>query len=135
LLRQLAAIAGDGQGVHAGHACIASTRGQAWLDLLETSGFELTDTSWSQLQAWGSYEPIPDLMRCTVSTIAIFGADDPLVPVQASIENYDTTASLAGRDQVNRVFPHAGHRMAATDSNQTVPGYLQYLSNSLNLEP
>lgn len=134
LFRQLAEIAGAGQGVHAGHDCVASARGQAWFDVLGASGFELTDVLGSQLQAWGTYDPIPDLMRCTVSTIALFGADDPLVPVQASIENYDRTASLAGRDQVNRVFPRAGHRMAVPDSNETVPGYLEYLSNLLRLD-
>jgi len=135
LLRELAEMADAGQGLNAGRDRIAAARGQTWLDRLEAVGFDLNEVLWSQLRAWGTYDPGPDLTRCTAPTVALFGADDPLVPVQASIDAYDRTAILAGRDHVNRVFPQAGHRMAASDSGEMVPGYLGYLSRSVSMGP
>jgi hypothetical protein len=64
---------------------------------------------WEQLRAWGNYDPAPDLRRCGVSMTAFFGANDPLVPIEASIEALYSTAAVANRMQTHHVFviPHS----------------------------
>lgn len=131
LLRELSEMAAIGHSAGDARDRLAEERGEAWFDRPEASGFDLTATMWSQLRAWGLYDPAPDLRRCTVSTLALFGADDPLVPVQASIDAYDRTAIVAGRQQVNRVFAGAGHRMARPNSTEIVPRYLECVSRAL----
>jgi pimeloyl-ACP methyl ester carboxylesterase len=57
-------------------------------------GFRLDAASWSQLGAWGQYDPGPDLDQLTTPTLAIFGGNDPLVPVHASIARLRDTAGF-----------------------------------------
>ena len=132
LLSELSEMADAERSADSARDRLAEARGAGLVDRLEAAGFELTETMWSQLRAWGLYDPEPDLRRCAVSTLALFGADDPLVPVQASIDAYDRTAMLAGRHQANQVFPGAGHRMAQRDSDELIPGYLEYVSRAIS---
>lgn len=131
LLGGLVKMADDGQCVHAARHQLDGARQQTWFQRVEAAGFDLTDTMWSQLRAWGSYDPGVDLRQCGVTTRALFGGDDPLVPVDDSIKAYDRTAALAGRSHANRVFPGAGHRMSSRDSAEPVPGYLEYVRRSV----
>ena len=75
---------------------------------------------------WGHYDPGPDLDRLTTPTLAIFGGDDPLVPVQASVARLRDTAERTARLQQITVFPGAGHRLQAGTS--PAPGYLDCLA-------
>jgi len=65
----------------------------------------LPPTLWLQARAWGFYDPEPDLRRCITPMLAVLGADDPLVPVQDSIEVYRRSAILAAREQTFACFP------------------------------
>jgi pimeloyl-ACP methyl ester carboxylesterase len=56
-----------------------------------------------------------DLWRHAVPTSAVFGENDPLVPVAASLEAYRRTAVRAERLQRTIVFPDADHRIQTGD--------------------
>jgi pimeloyl-ACP methyl ester carboxylesterase len=62
----------------------------------------------------------------TTPALAIFGSNDPLVPVQASIARLQETAEQTTRPQQIAVFPGADHRLQAGAS--PAPGYLTCLS-------
>jgi fermentation-respiration switch protein FrsA (DUF1100 family) len=80
----------------------------------------------AQLTAWGDYDPRGDLARLMTPTLAILGENDPLVPVRASAERYETTAASTGRLQETLIFPEADHRLRVTAG--FAPGYLTRLS-------
>ncbi len=130
LLQQLTATARAGHRYPHGQRIIASYQhepGYAALDAaLRAGGFTLDAATWSQLGAWGDYDPCDDLARLKIPTLAIFGENDPLVPVQASIARYSETAARAARPQQTVVFPGADHRLQITTS--FAPGYLTLLS-------
>ena len=94
--------------------------------LLSASGFTLDRATWAQLTAWADYDPCDDLPRLKTPTLAIFGENDPLVPVHASIERYQETAAHATRYQQTLVFPGADHRLQTTAG--FAPGFLTQLS-------
>jgi uncharacterized protein len=129
LLIDLVDLVEAGSDVDTGQGLLDARRGEAWFDRFEQLGFTLTEPMWAQLRAWGRYDPEPDLRRCAVPTTAFFGGSDPLVPVAASIEAYDQTAIVAGREQSTEVFPEAGHRMNPPASDAVVPGYLERLGH------
>jgi pimeloyl-ACP methyl ester carboxylesterase len=87
--------------------------------VLERTGFRLTDESYAQLRAWIDYAPDADLRVLRTPTLAIYGAADPLTPVQASI---DRLAHLAPMVR-SHVFADADHRLC-TDGT-LAPGYLE----------
>jgi hypothetical protein len=60
-------------------------------------------------------------------TLAIFGENDPLVPVAASVAVYERTAAQAARAHQIAVLPGADHRMR-TASGEFAVGYLTLLS-------
>jgi pimeloyl-ACP methyl ester carboxylesterase len=126
LLRQLTAAARAGRGYQHGQQIIATCQHEPWYPLLSAGGFTLDSTTWAQLTAWGEYDPCDDLTRLTTPTLAIFGENDPLVPVRASVERYTETAARAARHQETLVFPGAGHRLQGTRG--FAPGYLTRLS-------
>jgi pimeloyl-ACP methyl ester carboxylesterase len=94
--------------------------------VLSGGGFTLDHATWAQLTAWSDYDPCGDLARLTTPTLAIFGENDPLVPVRASVERYEKTAARTGRLQETLIFPGAGHRLQVTAG--FAPGYLARLS-------
>lgn len=97
---------------------IAEERDPVLRDLLERTGFRLTDESYSQLRAWIDYAPDADLDSLRIPTLAIYGARDQLTPVQASV---DRLAQLAPAVH-SEVFPGADHRLCIDGA--LVPGYL-----------
>lgn len=93
---------------------------------LGADGFSLDATTWSQLGAWGHYDPRGDLEQLTTPTLAIFGSNDRLVPVPASLAHLRDTADQAARPQQITVFAGADHRLQA--SAGLAPGYLSCLT-------
>jgi pimeloyl-ACP methyl ester carboxylesterase len=77
---------------------------------------------------------IPDALRLRCPHLAIFGADDELVPVADSIRLF--TAAACHRDRDSRatltveVFPGADHRVR-TDGTSLAPGYLDTLTRGI----
>ncbi len=126
LLRQLIAAARAGRGYQHGQQIIATYQHEPWYPLLSAGGFTLDSATWAQLTAWGGYDPGDDLTRLTTPTLAIFGENDPLVPVRASVERYTETAARTARHQETLVFPGADHRLQTTTG--FAPGYLTQLS-------
>lgn len=126
LLQQLAAAARAGRSYQKGQQIIATYQHEPWYPLLTGGGFTLDSTTWAQLTAWADYDPCDDLTRLKTPTLAIFGENDPLVPVRASVERYQETAVRIGRYQKTLVFPGAGHRLQVTAG--FAPGYLTQLS-------
>jgi pimeloyl-ACP methyl ester carboxylesterase len=127
LVGQLTAAVREGHGYQQGQRILDAYQHEPWYALLRASGFTLDGTVWSQLSAWGDHDPYEDLVRLKIPTLAIFGANDPLVPVQASIAAYDETAAAGARPQQTVVFPDADHRLRI--ANGFAPGYLACLSN------
>lgn len=77
---------------------------------------------WDLTSLLFAYDPGPALARIKVPLLVVFGVDDPLVPIDDSIE--------ALRDHVDddllqvRVFDQAGHRLEC-DGDRFVDGYLE----------
>ena len=126
LIAQLIAAVQAGLGYEEGQRILATCEHEPWYPALAAGGFRLDAAAWSQLGAWGHYDPGPDLDQLTTPTLAIFGGDDPLVPVHASIKRLRDTAGRTARLQQITVFPGAGHRLQAGTS--PAPGYLACLS-------
>jgi pimeloyl-ACP methyl ester carboxylesterase len=126
LLQQLTAAARAGCGYQQGQQIIAAYQHEPWYPLLSAGGFTLDSTTWAQLTAWADYDPYDDLAHLKTPTLAIFGQNDPLVPVHASVERYGETAARTARSQRTLVFPGADHRLQVTAG--FAPGYLRRLS-------
>ena len=126
LLAELAMAAQAGHGYQEGQRIIASCEHEPWYPALAAGGFRLDAAAWSQLSAWGHYDPRGDLDQLTTPALAIFGSNDPLVPVQASIARLQETAARTARPQQVAVFPGADHRLQA--GARPAPGYLTCLS-------
>jgi uncharacterized protein len=126
LLQQLTAAARNGQDLVQGQRIIAAYQHEPWYPLLSAGGFTLDSATWAQLTAWGDYDPCDDLARLTTPTLAIFGENDPLVPVRASVERYEKTTTSTERLQETLIFPGADHRLQVTGG--FAPGYLARLS-------
>ena len=99
---------------------------EPWYRQLSAGGFALDPATWAELRAWGDYDPGGDLGRLTTPTLAVFGENDPLVPVGASLRRYQQTAARAARYQATAVFPGADHRIQA--GTGFAAGYLARLS-------
>jgi pimeloyl-ACP methyl ester carboxylesterase len=82
---------------------------------------------WQLMAAMLDYDPRPALERIDVPVLALFGADDAIVPVEDSVEVY--------RDAVRpelltvAVLPGGGHRAQTGDPPRLVDGYLDALSS------
>ena len=72
-----------------GSAAAGRRAQKAWYAIVEASGFDLNDASWSVLRAWGSHDPLEDLGALTGPTLVILGGDDVLVPVESSLVRYE----------------------------------------------
>jgi hypothetical protein len=127
LLDRLTAAARAGRSYQQGQQVLAEYQHEPWYALLSADGFTLDPDTWAQLIAWADYDPRADLTRLKTPTLAIFGEDDPLAPVRASVEQYQQTAASAGRYQETVTFPGAGHRLQVTGGG-FAPGYLTQLS-------
>jgi len=97
---------------------IAGERDPALRDVLQRTGFRLTEETYGQLRGWLDYGPDDDLAVLRTPTLAIYGTQDPLTPVQASL---DRLAQL-GQTVRSEVFAGADHRLCS--DGILVPGYL-----------
>jgi pimeloyl-ACP methyl ester carboxylesterase len=73
------------------------------------------------------YDPRPALERIDVPVLALFGADDPITPVEDSVAVF-REAGRPGLTHVE-VFAGAGHRLETGDPPTLVDGYLETLSS------
>jgi pimeloyl-ACP methyl ester carboxylesterase len=87
-------------------------------EVLEQTGFRLNDESYSQLRAWIDYAPAADLDNLRAPTLAIYGTQDALTPVQASVERLAQLAPTVRSE----VFAGADHRLCIDGT--FAPGYL-----------
>ena len=78
---------------------------EPWYPAIAADGFCLDAAAWSQLGAWGHYDPSADLDQLTTPTLAIFGGNDPLVPIQASIQRLRQSAERTGRPSRSKSSP------------------------------
>jgi pimeloyl-ACP methyl ester carboxylesterase len=64
-------------------------------------------------------------LRCPV--LAVFGRDDPIVPVEQSVSVFREAVDDHGALDVE-VMPGAGHRLEVDPSGRLAPGYLEMLA-------
>ena len=129
LLRVLADAARAGHPVEHGRRLAGQSEHGAGCRALRAAGLVLDATAWSQLAAWGSYDPSDDLATLSAPTLVALGAADPLVPVPASVERYEESARLAGRPQRVAVFPGVNHRLQRSDGARIDLGYLTSITD------
>jgi pimeloyl-ACP methyl ester carboxylesterase len=84
------------------------------------------EAEWKLVTALIDYDPRPALERIRVPTLAVFGADDPITPVDESVAVFRE----AVRPELLQVavFPGAGHRLEVADSGVLAEGYLETLT-------
>jgi uncharacterized protein len=82
---------------------------------------------WNFLLRIFDYDPRPALERIAVPVLALFGADDPLVPVEESVVIY--RKAVRPELLMVAVFPGADHRVQTGDPPRLVDGYLQTLTS------
>jgi len=73
------------------------------------------------------YDPRPALERIQVPVLALFGADDRLVPVEESVTVY--RGAVAPELLRVAVFPGADHRIQVGDARRLPDGYLDTLTS------
>ena len=111
ILRAMARAADAGADLAHGRRIFARAQSEPWYATVEASGFALDEMTWSVLGSWGLYDPLDDLCKLTSPTLVVLGADDPLVPVEASVARYQSTARNTRRTQELVIFPDADHRL------------------------
>jgi pimeloyl-ACP methyl ester carboxylesterase len=84
------------------------------------------EAEWKLAAALMDHDPRPALERIRIPTLALFGADDPVTPVEASVAAFRE----AVRPELLQVevFAGAGHRMEAGDPPALADGYLDALT-------
>jgi len=82
---------------------------------------------WRFLLRMFDYDPRPALQRIRVPVLAMFGADDPLVPVEESISIYGELVRPELLDVA--VFARADHRVQVSDPPRLADGYLETLTS------
>jgi uncharacterized protein len=106
-------------------------RSRPWLPAIAP---ELTPSAWEQLLAGEApdldfhLEPILERVECPV--LAVFGANDDLLPVDASVALFEEGLARAGNSDVTViVFADADHFLRVQDPPGYAPGYLETLSD------
>jgi pimeloyl-ACP methyl ester carboxylesterase len=98
---------------------------QAFADL-QLAVLPEDDADWRLAAALMDFDPRPALERIGVPTLAVFGADDPVTPVDETV--------AAFRESVRpdllqvAIFAGAGHRFETGDPETLADGYLETLS-------
>lgn len=96
---------------------------------LERSGFSRpTADEWLHLGKIIDHDPAAAMRRIDRPVLAVFGADDVLVPVEQSVEVFERELGQRGLLTV-KVFSTADHRMRIGDPPVLAPGYLETLSD------
>lgn len=104
--------------LRAGHPATAILTDE--IHWLGTRAAELAEiTSVRELEFFGGiadYDPVPALEKLTCPILAIFGADDVLVPTQASVTAYQAAFARSGHQHHQIVvFPGADHGIRVPD--------------------
>ena len=82
---------------------------------------------WNFICTGLDYDPWPALERITVPVLALFGSDDPIVPVAESVEVYRAAVPA---DLVRiEVFPGGDHRLQVGEPPRLADGYLETVSS------
>jgi len=81
---------------------------------------------WSFFLRIFDFEPRSRLKRVQVPLLALFGGDDPIVPVAESVRAY--REAVRPELLTVAVFPGAGHRVQSGDPPAVATGYLETLS-------
>jgi pimeloyl-ACP methyl ester carboxylesterase len=84
------------------------------------------EAEWKLAAALMDHDPRPALERIRIPTLALFGADDPVTPVEASVAAF--RAAVRPELLQVEVFAGAGHRMEAGDPPALADGYLDALT-------
>ena len=126
IYRQLRTAVHRGAAVTEGQQILASYEHEPWY-AAALGDFLLDAETWTQLRLWADYDPYSDLIELHTPTLSIFGENDPLVPVAASVALYEQTATQAARVQHTVVLPGADHRIR-TVNGRFADGYLTSLS-------
>ena len=89
--------------------------------------FELAEEAdWELMRALVDYDPRGPLGQIAVRVLALLGAEDPIVPVAASVAVYEAEVR---RDLLEVcVLPGADHRMQIGDPPRFADGYLEALT-------
>ena len=90
------------------------------------AGLLQNDDEWELASLIMSYDPMTALAAIKVPLLCVFGADDPIVPVEASVaalRRYVDDALLR-----TVVFDGGGHRLEPTNGEGFVAGYLDTLT-------
>ena len=104
---------------------IASEGFPAAFDRLSLPVLPESADQWNHVAALVDYDPRPALERIQVPVLAVFGADDPLVPVAESVAVY-REAVQAGLLRVE-VIAGGDHRLETGDPPGLAEGYLAAL--------
>ncbi len=84
------------------------------------------------LNAQKLFEPVDALEKISCPTLALFGEEDPLVPVATSIDIFEAAFARPGAPSLTVcVFPGADHRIGAGIAGEFAPGYLETMSEWL----
>lgn len=93
---------------------------------------QVDERLWRFLKRKQDHDPIPDALRLRCPHLAIFGADDEVVPVADSIRLFTAAACHRHRDSratlTVEVFPGADHRVRTDGGTRLAPGYLDTLT-------
>jgi pimeloyl-ACP methyl ester carboxylesterase len=84
------------------------------------------EAEWKLLAALIDYDPRPALEHIRVPVLAVFGADDPITPVEESVAVFQ--AAVRSELLQVEVFAGAGHRLETGDPPRLVEGYLEALT-------
>lgn len=122
LYDQLRSAAHTGADARAADQLLAEFEDPQLRGVLDRADFTIGRERWAQLQSWIDYTPAPDLRRLTASTLVVYGADDPLIPIQASLT---ALAQLAPSAQI-RLFADADHRIQI--AGELAPVYLETIT-------
>ncbi|NUT49186.1 MAG: alpha/beta hydrolase [Saccharothrix sp.] len=93
---------------------------------------EVDERLWGFLKRNQDHDPFPDAVRLRCPHLAIFGADDEVVPVADSVHRFATATCHPDRDRratlTVEVFPGADHRVRTDRGTRLAPGYLDTLT-------
>ena len=85
-----------------------------------------SEAEWNLMAALVDYDPRPALERIEVPVLAIFGADDPIVPVRESVAVY--REAVRPTLLAVEIFAGGNHRLQTGDPTALVDGYLETVS-------
>lgn len=100
-----------GTGDHAAaQAAVDAAKAKPWFDLLHMAD-TVSDRATSRWRKEIEYDPLPTLDHVRVPTLILFGADDPVVPVAASVSRIKAKPRP---DVTMHVVAGADHHMATS---------------------